>query len=52
MFPYNDPYTMLDLHKQHVEELARQVRRDPSPVRRYGRWPRRSKSPARAAVAA
>ncbi|MDY7085844.1 MAG: hypothetical protein SYR96_12130 [Actinomycetota bacterium] len=56
MFPYNDPYAMLDLQRQHADELARQaaVRRAGSgPVRRFGRWPRRSRAveqPARAAV--
>ena len=53
MFPYNDPYTMLDLHKQRVDELARQAgRRRLAPPRRFGRRPRRSKTPARAAAAA
>ncbi|MBM2615115.1 hypothetical protein JIG36_06015 [Actinoplanes sp. LDG1-06] len=59
MFPYNDPYTMLDLHHQRARELAgraasaRLVRE--ARVRRFGRWPRRSRAeqqPARAAVAA
>ncbi|GID33026.1 hypothetical protein [Paractinoplanes brasiliensis] len=56
MFPYNDPYTMLDLQRQHADELARQAaprRAGSGPVRRFGRWPRRSRAveqPARAAV--
>lgn len=58
MFPYNDPYAMLDLQRQHANELARQTaarRAGSRRVRRFGRWPRRSRAveqPARAAVAA
>ncbi|GAB2591318.1 hypothetical protein Aab01nite_39230 [Paractinoplanes abujensis] len=55
MFPYNDPYAMLDLHLQRANRLAeqaasaRRARETAQPeVRRFGRWPRRA---ARAAVA-
>ncbi|MBL7256430.1 hypothetical protein [Paractinoplanes lichenicola] len=56
MFPYNDPYALLDLHLQRANRLAeqaaraRQVREATQPkVRRFGRWPRRAPRPAVAA---
>ncbi|MGK5684725.1 hypothetical protein [Actinoplanes sp. URMC 104] len=64
MFPYNDPQTVLELHRQHVAELtahaaARRLAREaretgPARARRFGRWPRRARAeqPAPAAAVA
>ena len=48
MFPYNDPQTVLDMHRQRVDEMIRQAadrRRVRAATagrhRRVGRWPRR-----------
>ena len=59
MFPYNDPYAMLDLQRQRANQLAdqaavaRQAREAQAAaqpkVRRFGRWPRRAARPAVAA---
>jgi hypothetical protein len=56
MFPYSDPYTQLELHRQHVAEMVREADERRRAIgastgrhRRRGRWRR---APARRTAAA